>query len=420
MRTRRLLPAAALAPLVLASACAAGPDASQENAPNSLKIASVATDRASTEAVIEAFQKANPDVEIETSFADTDQYQATLRTQLSSGTAPDVFFAWPGNGNPGAVASIAPDGYLADLSDASWAGKIPDGFRSVTQVDGKTYILPMTAAGIGALYNKEAMEAIGTEPPETWSQVLDMCSAAQDEGKVAFALGAQTPWVTQLVDYALAATLVYGETPDFAERMQQGDATFTGSAWQTAMEQYLQMKEEGCFNEDPVGTSFENSLQQVATGDAVAVVQVTSSLNQLRSQAKDTEFGMFALPATDDPDETLMPGAAGGAYGANAEAANPELAERFLDFMAKPESVALYAETAGALPGMPTDAYELDPVLAPTQEFQDSGRTVPFMDQRWPNAEVQSVHLTGVQELLTGQANPNAVLADMDDAYTEE
>ncbi|MBB4934854.1 raffinose/stachyose/melibiose transport system substrate-binding protein [Lipingzhangella halophila] len=414
---RRLLPAAALVPLVLATACAGGPDAQGGDA---LKIASVATDRAPIEAVIEKFQEDNPDVEIETTFADTDQYQATLRTQLSSGTAPDVFFAWPGNGNPGAIEAIAPADYLADLSEHEWATDIPESFRPVTQVDGTPYILPMTASAIGAMYNVEAMEAIGAEPPATWSELLDLCSAAQEDGRVAFAAGLQTDWVTQLVNYALVATLVYGETPDFHEQMAEGDATFADSEWRTAMEMYTEMDEEGCFNDDPVGTSYENSLQQVADGDAVAVVQVTTSLNQLRSEAGDTEFDMFALPATDSPEETLMPGAAGGAYGINADTGNPDLAAEFLDFMAEPENVALYAEEAGALPGIPTDIYELDPALETADEFQQSGRTVPFMDQRWPNAEVQSAHFTGVQEVFSDQAGIDDALAAMDEAYQEE
>ena len=143
------------------------------------------------------------------SYADTDQFQTTLRTQLASGTGPDVFTAWPGNGNAGAMEVLAPTGYLADLSGMPWASQIPATLRSVTQRDGKTYILPISFSGIGAFYNKPALDAVnGGAAPSTWSEVLALCDAAKAHGKSAFALGNATPWITQLIDYALVPTLV--------------------------------------------------------------------------------------------------------------------------------------------------------------------------------------------------------------------
>ncbi|QFG21258.1 ABC transporter substrate-binding protein [Actinomadura sp. WMMB 499] len=411
---------AVLAAGVLAtSACSSGTNASGGS--DGLRVSAVATDRAGTEAVIEAFKAANPGVEITTSYADTDQYQGTLRTQLSSGTAPDVFFAWPGNGNPGAIEVLAPTGYLADLSGRPWTSKIPPGVEPVTRVDGKTYVVPLTFVGIGGLFNAGAMDEIGAEPPQTWSDLLAFCDRAEAEGKVAFALGNQTDWVTQLVDYALVATTVYADAPDFARNMQAGSATFAGSGWKTAMDKYLEMDERGCFSEDPLGTSFETSVTQLAKGDAVATIQVTSTLNQVKSEApQGTGFGLFPVPATDDAAQTRMPGAAGGAFAMNAKAKNPDLATEFIDFLASPTAMNLYASATGNLPSIPNDQFELDPTLQPLVDFQKANRTVPFMDQFWPNPKVQQAHFTGVQNMFAGEADPNTVLKQMDDAYKEE
>ena len=300
MSARRLLAAAALLTSVaFTAACSGGTGASGGDA---LRIAAVASDRAGTEALIAAFKKTHPEAEITTSFADTDQYQGTLRTQLASGTAPDVFFAWPGNGNPGAIEVLAPTGYIEDLSDRSWVKDIPSGIKPVTEVDGKTYVVPLTFAGIGALYNKKALADVGGTEPKTWSEMLTLCATAKSKGKALFALGNQTNWVTQLADYALAATLVYGKTPDFAQQMSDGKATFAGSAWKTALDQYLEMNAKGCFSANPLGTSVENSVSQVASGKAVGLIQVTATLNQLKAEAPSgTEFGMFAVPTLGCP-----------------------------------------------------------------------------------------------------------------------
>ncbi|GAA3386671.1 ABC transporter substrate-binding protein [Cryptosporangium minutisporangium] len=419
-RKRSLATAVLAASVALTAACSGGTNAANDDGGggDTLRIASVATDRVGTEAVIAAFKKSHPDVEFTTSYADTDQYQGTLRTQLASGTAPDVFFAWPGNGNPGAIEVLAPTGYIEDLSDRPWVSDIPDGIKPVTEVDGKTYVVPLTFAGIGALYNKKALTDIGGKEPTTWSEMLTLCGTAKSKGKALFALGNQTNWVTQLADYALAATLVYGKTPDFAQQMTDGKATFAGSAWKTALVQYQEMEKRGCFSANPLGTSVENAVSQVASGKSVGMIHVTSGLNQLKAEAPSgTEFGMFAVPATDNQADTRMPGAAGGSYAVNAKAKNKDLAQEFIDFLGTPEAINAYAQETGNLPGIPNDEFKADPALQPLIDAQKAGKTVPFMDQLWPNPKVQNVHFAAIQDMFSGKATPDQVLARMDEAY---
>ncbi|SHN00224.1 ABC transporter substrate-binding protein [Cryptosporangium aurantiacum] len=420
MSRKRFLATAVLAASVaLSAACSGGTNAANEGGDgDTLRVSSVATDRVGTEALIAAFKKTHPNVKITTSYADTDQYQSTLRTQLASGTAPDVFFAWPGNGNPGAIEVLAPTGYIEDLSDRPWVKDIPSGIKPVTEVEGKTYVVPLTFAGIGALYNKKALADIGGKEPTTWTEMLTLCDTAKSKGKPLFALGNQTNWVTQLADYALAATLVYGKTPDFAQQMKDGKATFAGSAWKTALDQYLEMDKRGCFSANPLGTSVENAVSQVAAGKSVGMIHVTSGLNQLKAEAPSgTEFGMFAVPATDTAADTQMPGAAGGSYAVNAKAKNSDLAHEFIDFLATPEAVNIYAQETGNLPGLPNDQFKADPALQPLIDAQKAGKTVPFMDQLWPNPKVQNEHFAAIQDMFAGKATPDQVLARMDEAY---
>ncbi|MFF4836359.1 ABC transporter substrate-binding protein [Streptomyces sp. NPDC001315] len=167
--------------------------------------------------------------------------------------------------------------------------------------EGKTYILPLTYTGVAAIYNKKALADTGKGEPKTWSEVLQLCDAAKKKGKVAFALGNQTPWVTQLIDYALVSTTVYAKNPDFNTQQKAGKANFVDSGWKTAMEKYLQMNKRGCFSKDPLGTSVDTANEQVAKGSAVAAVQVLAVAGQIKAAAPaGTEFGTFALPPGPD------------------------------------------------------------------------------------------------------------------------
>ena len=46
-----------------------------------------------------------------------------------------------------------------------------------------------------------------------------------------------------------------------------------------------------------------------------------------------------------------------------------------------------------------------------------SNRTVPFMDQLWPNAKVQQTMLSGLQEIFSNQSTPAKLFAAMDADY---
>jgi len=416
----RKLPAlvAAATTATLLAACSGGTNAASERSTGSggtLTIASV--DQGSLAQVVEKFKAANPGVEVRFTTSGADQYQQQIRTQLASGTAPDVMSVWPGNGNPGATYVLAKPGYLLDLSDQPWAGKYPEAVKKVAQYDGKTYNAVFGLNAIGAVYNQQAMQKAGLQPPTTWTELLTFCRAAKAKGTPAFALGIQDNWVTQIVLYALVASVVYPTDPQFDTKMQAGQATFTGSGWETAIGKYLEMNRAGCFQENGLGTSYEASQTLAATGKTLGVVQGNWIVSLLKEKNPSGTFTIKPLPALDDTSKILMPAAAGAGYGVNAKAKNKELALKFVNFVMSPDGMNEFVKLQGGVPSLPDTGYTVDPSLADVQAFIEDNRTVPFMDQLWPNAKVQQTMLSGLQEIFSGQSTPAKLLAAMDADY---
>ncbi|MBK3568797.1 ABC transporter substrate-binding protein [Streptomyces sp. MBT62] len=417
MKTRQLpVLIAALTAGALLAACSGGTRAGGSGGGSkTLTLASV--DQGSVEDVVKAFEKANPGVKVRYTTSGADQYQQQIRTQLASGTAPDVMSVWPGNGNPGATVVLAKPGYLRDLSGQPWAAKMPDAIKTVAQYKGKTYNAIFGQNGIGAVYNQQAMAKAGLTPPDTWTKLLAFCKAAKAKGTPAFALGNQDNWVTQLVLYALVATTVYGPDRDFDQKMQAGRATFARSQWVTALDKYLTMEKTGCFQKDPLGTTYEASQALAASGRTLGIIQGNWVIALLKGKNPPGTFTLKALPATDDPSQTLIPAAAGAGYGVNAKAKNPQLALKFVNFVMSPQGMNLFVKKQGGLPSLPDTGYSVDPSLAELSTFIGSDRTVPFMDQRWPNAKVQQTMLSGLQEIFSGQSTPAELLDEMDADY---
>lgn len=387
--------------------------------PNTITLAATTNEQPAMTAAIAKFKEANPGVDVKATYSALDQYQTTTRTQLSSGTASDIVFVWPGDGNPMAMKTVAGANFLLDLSDQSFSSELPDAVKKVTQIDGKTYIAPVTFSGIGAVYNEGTLAEVGLTPPTSWTELLQFCSDAKSAGKVAYALGGATPWNTQLISYALTPTLVYGPDPEFPQQMTDGTATFADSEWSTAFDKYLEMQSNGCFQDSPLGTNYETTLEMVATGKALGVVQVNSAVPGIKKVSPDAEVTLLPLPATDDAAETRMAGATGSSYGVNAKTANKDLALKFIDFLTTADTTNLYAETNGALPAIPNDAFTVDPALASLAEYQKENKTDPFMDQFWPNARVQQTHFDVVQAMLGGNSTVQDALAKMDAAYQQ-
>ncbi|HEX6685030.1 MAG TPA: extracellular solute-binding protein [Candidatus Limnocylindrales bacterium] len=416
MYRRKLMAAvAALTAGVMAAGCSGGPTASEGS--KELTVASV--DQGSLEDVVKAFEAANPGVKVRFTTSGADQYQQQIRTQLASGTAPDVMSVWPGNGNPGATYVLAKPGYLLDLSSQPWAAKYPTAVKSVAQYEGKTYNAVFGLNGIGAVYNNEAMSKAGLTPPGTWTELLAFCQTAAAKGTPAYALGIQDNWVTQIALYALVATIVYSGDRDFDMKMQAGKATFAASPWTTAMAKYLEMERNGCFQKSPLGASYEASQELAATGKTLGIIQGNWVVALLKGKNPAGTFTLKALPATDEPAKFFMPAAAGAGYGVNAKAKNMDLALKFVNFIMSPEGMTVFNKKQGSIPSLPDTGYAIDPALAEVAKFINDNRTVPFMDQLWPNAKVQQTMLSGLQSIFSGQSTSDKVLADMDAKYKE-
>ncbi len=383
-----------------------------------LKIIGAGSQEAGLRKALDEYKAKNADFDFNLSFSPADQLQTALRAQLAAGNAPDLHAVYPGNGSAMSMVQLSKAKLLADLSDQAWTQKIPAGFKGAYQQDGKTYIFSPGTSVLGAIYNKKAFAAAGVEPPTTWSELLTVCEALKKKGIVPLALGAQTPWVTQLINYALVPGTVYAKQPDFDDKMSAGSATFAGSGWADAMNKYLELQKRGFFNANPNGTTYEQATSMVGTGKAAMAVQVSAVLQAYREAAPSPDdLGMFPFPATDNVADNWIPGGIVVGIAVSAKSKKADQARKFIEFCGQPEVVSAWAEAVACVPLYSEGEAKVDPVLKPFLPYLSDNKAVPFMDQRWPNAEVQPTHFAVVQELLGGKTTVDGALKKMDEAY---
>lgn len=375
------------------------------------------SEKAGIDAVVALFKEANPDAQVVVSIADTEQYQATLRTQLAAGSAADVMYIWPADGNPGALRQIAPGGFLRDLSDREWADDYPDLIKDQLSIDDKVYLMGNLVNTFGGFYNIQTLEETGLTPPTVWPEVLPFCEAALEQGKVAYSIGGATLNNVQNVVYSLVPTLVYGENPDFDEQLASGETTFaTEPGYQTAFDYFQQMIDAGCFNPDSTGVNNDGMLAMVADGTALGTMPSALQLAALRTIAGEENILYQPLSGGDDPDTGYIAAASSGGAGVNSAAKNEELALEFVDFLASTEGATAYVQAMKG-PVAALKNPDIDPgatALTLITTYIEEGRTSHFLNQAWPNARVEQAMFAGLQGMLTGDTSAEEALEGMD------
>lgn len=403
---------------LLLSGCAASGGTDEGSATSgTLTLTWQTTGQAGVEALIKAFEAENPDAKIEANFVETSAYFSLLRTQLQGGSGSDIFWVNPGNGNPVSLEVLAPNDYLLDLSDQPWVGEVYESLQPQTQYDGKTMILPTDVTAFSSFYNDQALEAAGLEIPTTWDEVIQFCKDARAAGVTAYTMGAQDLFETQGFVYSALPTTVYAQDPEIDAQLADGSTTFQGSPeWQLTMDLYKEALDAGCYNDQPTGTAFMQSVENLATGKALGMTDAFLIAQFAAGSNPDATFTLAPFPVPSANGEQWMSVAPMSGFAINKKTKSPALAKAFLEFASK--NLQLYVGAgAGSIPAIPSGEPLTDPNLKMMEDYLLTGKSVTFVDQLWPNPEIQQAMYTSLQAMITGNGTPTQVLEAMQAAY---
>ncbi|WP_314504027.1 extracellular solute-binding protein [uncultured Microbacterium sp.] len=358
-------------------------------------------------------------VEIEVIPYPSDGYNQQVTTQLQAGNAADMMILSPGTGQPISVITLADAGFLEPLDDTS-AGLLPAGSEAEFQIDGETFAQPTALTPVGMVYNVTAADEAGvSEYPATYEDLLDACTTARDGGKTFTVLAGGIPFNTGLFSMLISATRVYAETPDWNAQRAAGDVTFADSGWREVLEDIMEMKDSGCFQDGVEGGTFDSITQGLGGGTSLTAAVPGSAAASI-STATGAELNVQAFPPAKGQEPFTVTGA-NYAWGINASSDDnvKASAQAFLDWVAQPENAKEYADLSGSVPITGIDEDTLLPSYAPIAGLLGDGSYVSVPNATWPNPAVYEALGTGVQGLLTGQTTVDQVLDSMDAAWGE-
>lgn len=294
----------------------------------------------SVQAMVKAFEEANPGIKVDVTFVPYESLHDKIVTDQASGSGQfDVVLIdeiWP--------AEFAAAGFIRDLTDritpAMKDGIVPAVAR-LFDVGGKTYAMPWILDTKFLFYNKDMLAQAGfSTPPTTWEELLEQARAIKQKGIVQYPIVWSWAQAEAVVcDYA---PLVYswgGEilAPDGTPRFQEQPAV-------EALKWMVKTIDEGLTNPNSTSALEEDVRQVFSQGKAAFALNWTymyALANDPQNSQVAGKVGIAPFPAG-PAGAVPVSGSMGLAIAASSK--HPDEAWKLVEFLTSFDNQRQYAK----------------------------------------------------------------------------
>lgn len=224
--------------------------------------------------IIKEFEEKYPDaVVVDESQGDESAFNNKLKTDLASGTLPNIFRV-QGVAN---LSDYIESGLLMDMDpiieeDPEWGAGFTEGALKYYQVPGHegTYAIPMESGLIGVYYNEKILKESGVEKfPETWKELLAAVDKLKANGVTPFALGAKTTYMAGHLHDQIFYKWMGTEA---AKKLGSRDMKWTDPEVVKTLSYVKELNDAGAFGKDAAGISDDIVLTDFLQGKAAMMI----------------------------------------------------------------------------------------------------------------------------------------------------
>lgn len=229
-------------------------------------------------------------------YADTNTFQATIRTSAGTPKTPDLYSWWSG----WLMKEIVDAGIAADVSDLwkSAGSAYGQDLRNAFTFNGKAYGVPLNFSYWVTLYNKKVFDKYQLSAPTTWDELTHVAETLKSNGVIPFGATIDGRWPT----FIYFSEFVIRADPNLYQQLMAGKAKYTDPGVVHAMQTWGQWIKNGYFtNPSSVtfGTGSNNFVDWFAQGKSAMVQMGTwyePTLNAAGLKA-GVDYDAFIWPA---------------------------------------------------------------------------------------------------------------------------
>ncbi len=302
---------------------------------------------------VDKLNETNPEIEVIIETVGYDSYVQLLKTKIAGDDVPDIFDLTTRSD----ILDFVESGYVADLTSEPFMANITESGTDNCNVDGAIYgALPEVTMKV-VTYNKTMFDERGYEVPTTLDEFYAICDDLLADGIYPLAYGLADGWpIWATFDIDSIPTLFMDDLESDALRMS-GELTYVGDEnfyglMERTRERYMYAQP------DPFGTDQDTVRNMIAQGEIAMIAGGSWELGDISKKTSDIELGFFALPRTNNPEETVITIQGQGGYMIAEQSENKEAALKLYEIMFSEESMLFYQDQVGAIStykDLPTD-----------------------------------------------------------------
>lgn len=350
----------------------------------------------------------NIDVTVQLEMPTPDNASQILKTRLASNDAPDIFAVHAVNEIP----SYYKAGYLENLSSQPFAAKLLDSVKpSVTTADGKIVALPLETLSWGYLYNKKIFSEQGLTPPATLTEMKTVIGKLKDKQITPFVLSYKESWIPQLVLPLAVGGMVKTQDPDFVDKMNKDEGSFTEMK-SAIFDIFDLINANGTDKATEVGG--DDGAAAFAAGKGAMWLMGPWYAETILKSNPDLDFGVAPLPISDDPAATLINLSASTSLALSPTSKNKEVALDFLNYVLDDQASNGLFQALKFNPVATVHTYESYPWITEATTYVKAGKSV--QDPAIPQSVKDEVG-KGLQAYYAGQVSQDDVLKALDKAW---
>ena len=349
------------------------------------------------------FEKTHPSIKVNvnnSSDATTD-----LRTRLVKNREPDVITI-NGDINFGMLAEA---GVFHDFTDDDIVDELNPGMvniaKSLVQTNDESkkrlYGLPYAGNASGYIINADVWEEAGEDPdnpPQTWSEFIDLLQRFKSKGIVPIEASTADPWTLQAPLASLNSTLV--PESEYLS-LKDGSKKFS-DLWGTVSDQLVEIYQN--YTQKNPAVTYQQATQDLAAGKY--------AIPQIRLINSDANLRFAQMPATDDAKEQQLTAGDDVILTMGAHTKHEKEAREFIDFLMNDENIKDYSKQQSAFTPY-KDTYVGDEALNGVLDFYQAGKLADFCDHYVP----ASINLAGFLQTLVQSGNTEKFLNSVQSEY---
>ena len=357
------------------------------------------------------FEKTHPNIKVNvnnSSDATTD-----LRTRLVKNREPDVITI-NGDINFGMLAEA---GVFHDFTDDDIVDELNPGMvniaKSLVQTNDESkkrlYGLPYAGNASGYIINADVWEQAGEDPdnpPQTWSEFIDLLQRFKSKGIVPIEASTADPWTLQAPLASLNSTLV--PESEYLS-LKDGSKKFS-DLWGTVSDQLVEIYQN--YTQKNPAVTYQQATQDLAAGKAAILPLGTYAIPKIRLINSDANLRFAQMPATDNAEEQQLTAGDDVILTMGAHTKHEKEAREFIDFLMNDENIKDYSKQQSAFTPY-KDTYVGDEALNGVLDFYQAGKLADFCDHYVP----ASINLAGFLQTLIQSGNTEKFLNSMQSEY---